>query len=75
MPPSSVTRPPRKRWRVWWLKQLHTWHWVSAAISLVGMLLFAITGITLNHAATINAAPVTKQLAGELPAPLRADLA
>lgn len=30
------------------------WHWVSAAVTLVGMLLFAITGITLNHAAAIK---------------------
>ncbi|WP_254621198.1 PepSY-associated TM helix domain-containing protein [Sphingomonas sp. CL5.1] len=67
--------PPRRRWRTWWLKQLHTWHWVSAALSLIGMLLFAITGITLNHAATISASPVVTQRAGELPAPLRASLA
>ena len=60
---------------MWWLKQLHTWHWVSAALSLIGMLLFAITGITLNHAATISASPVVTQRAGELPAPLRASLA
>ena len=39
------------------MKQLHSWHWISAAISLVGMLLFAITGITLNHAASISATP------------------
>lgn len=60
---------------MWWLKQLHTWHWVSAALSLIGMLLFAITGITLNHAATISASPVVTQHAGELPPPLRASLA
>ena len=29
--------------RTIYLKQLHLWHWVSAAVSLVGMLLFAIT--------------------------------
>ncbi|MDE8651497.1 PepSY-associated TM helix domain-containing protein [Novosphingobium album (ex Liu et al. 2023)] len=49
-------RKPRKI-RQFWLKQLHTWHWISAAVSLIGMFLFAITGITLNHAATISAAP------------------
>ena len=26
------------------------WHWISSALSLVGMLFFAATGITLNHA-------------------------
>lgn len=48
----------RKSSKAFWLKQLHTWHWVSSAISLVGLLLFAITGFTLNHAAEIEAAPV-----------------
>jgi|SRR5690554_82639 len=28
---------------------MHTWHWISSAISLICMMLFAITGITLNH--------------------------
>lgn len=60
----------RKKWRSWWLKQLHSWHWISAALSLVGMLLFAITGITLNHAATIGAKPVVVEKAGMLPSPL-----
>ena len=50
-----------------WLKQLHTWHWVSAALSLAGMLLFAITGITLNHAASIGAAPQVTRAEGTLP--------
>ncbi|HET9509603.1 MAG TPA: PepSY-associated TM helix domain-containing protein [Sphingomonas sp.] len=66
---------PKRRWRSWYLKQLHTWHWVSAAISLVAMLLFAVTGITLNHAATISATPVTVERTGTLPAPLVAQLA
>lgn len=54
--PSPTIEPPRKKKRIsrgWWLKQLHTWHWISAAISLAGMLMFALTGITLNHAASI----------------------
>ncbi|WP_338057446.1 PepSY-associated TM helix domain-containing protein [Sphingomonas corticis] len=49
---------------------MHTWHWVSAAISLVGMMLFAITGITLNHAASIAADPKVSQKAAQLPAPM-----
>lgn len=57
---------PRKA-RAFWLKQLHTWHWMSAAISLAGMLLFAITGITLNHAASISAQPVVTDSTGRLP--------
>jgi hypothetical protein len=54
----GTVRPaaPRGR-RAFWLKHLHQWHWVSAALCLVGMLLFAATGITLNHAADIGATP------------------
>jgi hypothetical protein len=40
-----------------WKKQFHTWHWMSSAICLVGMMLFAATGITLNHAASIESEP------------------
>lgn len=71
-------RPVPKPWyrsRGWWLKQFHSWHWMSAALSLMGMLLFAATGITLNHAATIGATPVTTALAAQLPAPLLPRLA
>ena len=56
--------------RSFWLKQLHQWHWISAAMSLVGLILFAVTGITLNHAGQIPAEPVTKESAATLPAPL-----
>lgn len=63
----SPSRPPRRRWRGWWLKQLHTWHWISAAISLAAMLLFAVTGITLNHAAAIGATPRVSERSATLP--------
>lgn len=56
--------------RAFWLKQLHTWHWVSSAVSLIGLLLFTITGFTLNHAGEIGAEPTTTQVAAQLPAPL-----
>jgi hypothetical protein len=56
--------------RSFWLKQLHSWHWISAAVSLVGMILFAVTGITLNHAAAIPGTPVTVEQTATLPAPL-----
>lgn len=36
---------------------LRQWHWVSSAMCLVGMVLFAVTGITLNHAGDIEAQP------------------
>ena len=38
------------------------------------MLLFAITGITLNHAASISATPVVKETVAEMPMPLVARL-
>jgi hypothetical protein len=71
----DIPRRTRRKWRGWWLKQLHAWHWVSAAISLVTMLLFSVTGITLNHAASISATPVVVSASATLPAPLLARLA
>ncbi len=56
--------------RAWWLKTLHKWHWISASISLIGLLLFSITGITLNHAASIEAAPQVATRQASVPAPL-----
>lgn len=64
----------RNRRRAFWLKQLHQWHWISAAVCLVGMLLFTVTGITLNHAADIEAAPRTVSQESTLPPALRAVL-
>lgn len=61
--------------RSFWLKQLHQWHWISAALSLVGMLLFAITGITLNHAGQIEAEPKVVSRKATLPPDLLAVLA
>ena len=57
--------------RSFWLKQLHSWHWISAAVSLVGMILFAVTGITLNHAASI---PGTIRSRSNRPRPCRRPL-
>ncbi|TYC89681.1 PepSY-associated TM helix domain-containing protein [Novosphingobium sp. BW1] len=64
-PASAPARRPRKA-RAFWMKQLHTWHWISAALSLVGMLLFTATGFTLNHAADIPAEPVRAEMQGAL---------
>lgn len=71
--PKAAAKGNRKL-RTWYLKQLHTWHWVSAGVSLVGMMLFAITGITLNHAATIGAEPKVTQGSATLAKPLLAQL-
>ena len=69
---AAPARPPKalNARRSFWLKQLHQWHWISAALSLIGLLLFAVTGITLNHAAQIPAEPVTVEQTATLPAPL-----
>jgi hypothetical protein len=65
--------PPANR--AFWLKHLHQWHWVSSAVCLVGMLLFALTGVTLNHAGEIEGAPVTRRSSTTLPAAIVATLA
>jgi hypothetical protein len=61
--------------RSFWLKQLHQWHWISAAVSLIGMLMFAVTGFTLNHASQIEAKPVVVDRKTTLPPDLLALLA
>jgi hypothetical protein len=71
----AVRKPAKKSAKVFWLKQLHTWHWMSSAVSLIGLLLFAITGFTLNHAADIEGSPVVTTGAGQLPAPLIVQIA
>ena len=68
------TAPAPQR-RSFWLKQLHQWHWISAALSLVGLLGFAVTGFTLNHAGQIEAKPVVIDHKATLPADLIALLA
>jgi hypothetical protein len=65
----------KKSRKAFWLKQLHTWHWMSSAVSLIGLLLFAITGFTLNHAADIEGAPVVTTGEAQLPAPLVSQIA
>jgi hypothetical protein len=56
--------------KVFWLKQLHSWHWMSSAISLIGLLLFAFTGITLNHAADVEGEAVVVERSADLPTDL-----
>lgn len=54
--------------RIFWFKHLSRWHWISAAVCLLSMLLFAVTGITLNHAAQIEAAPRVTERQAQLDA-------
>ena len=58
------------RKRAQWLKTLLQWHWISSALCLVGMLLFSVTGFTLNHAGDIEARPQINLQKAELPAEL-----
>lgn len=60
--------------RALWLKQLHQWHWISSAICLMAMLLFSITGFTLNHAAQIESKPQVTRLSGTVPPALLPEL-
>ena len=60
--------------RAIWLKRLHQWHWISSALCLLGILLFAVTGITLNHAAQIESKPAVSRQKAALPAALASQL-
>ena len=51
---------------------LRQWHWVSSALCLAGMLLFAVTGITLNHARVIEARATVSSTETQLPDELQA---
>lgn len=73
-PVSSSAEPQLERQRQrrgFWLRTLHQWHWISSAVCLVGMLMFALTGITLNHAAQIESTATVENRLVELPESLR----
>lgn len=67
MSKSPLTDLPDQQKRAFWLRHLHQWHWISSALCLLAMLLFAFSGITLNHAAQIEAQPHVSQKSGQLP--------
>lgn len=60
--------------RAFWLKHLRQWHWISSALCLIGMLLFAATGFTLNHASQIEAKAKVVSQKAQLPDALRAQV-
>ena len=70
---STKERRDRHR-RALWMRTMIQWHWISSAICLVGMLLFAITGITLNHAGEIATEPIVVTASAELPPEILAGL-
>ena len=62
-----MNKPADPKRRSYWLKTLHEWHWISSALCLVGILLFSVTGITLNHSSQIESKPVVLTLKSKLP--------
>lgn len=67
-PPTTPSRESsKKKQRAFWMRQMIQWHWISSAICLVGMLLFTVTGITLNHPSEIIVEPQVTTLSAELP--------
>ena len=57
------------------IKQFYAWHWISSAICLFSMLLFAFTGITLNHAGEIPSEAKVRTVEAVLPAVLLEQIA
>jgi hypothetical protein len=58
---------------------MHEWHWISSAVALLGLLFFSITGITLNHAESLEAgkqdySTVRKPVPPAIVATLRAEI-
>lgn len=72
--PDLLARAASARRRMFWAQQMRQWHWISAAICLVAMLLFSFTGITLNHAGQIKATPHVSKREAQLPDDLLASL-
>jgi uncharacterized protein len=50
-------------------RTMHLWHWISAAVCFAALILFTVTGITLNHAAAISATPKVVSREARLPQP------
>lgn len=64
---------PRRKMQLY--RTMHSWHWISAAICFAALMLFSITGITLNHAQAIGSTPRITTADAEVPQSLRATLA
>ena len=60
--------------RLFWMTQARVWHWITGAATLVGMLLFAFTGITLNHAGQIEGKPAVVERQALMPPEILAQL-
>ena len=69
-----MSTTPSSARRAYWLKTMHQWHWISSAICLLGILLFSVTGITLNHAEQIDTEAKVTNRTTTLPLPLQTEL-
>jgi len=72
---SENTSKKKRAFKTRFAKQFYLWHWVSGALCLSSMLLFAVTGITLNHAKDISAEPEVTEVEMMLPDHLLAEVA
>ncbi len=48
-------------------RTMHLWHWISAAVCFAALILFTVTGITLNHASAFSASPRVESRQATLP--------
>lgn len=53
---------------------MRQWHWISSALCLVALVLFSVTGITLNHAGALAGDPAVTTREAALPPPVRRTL-
>lgn len=72
---ASITPRSKPSGRAFWLRQLYQWHWISSAVSLIGLILFAATGVTLNHAGAIPSEPKVTAKSAAMPPRIAARLA
>ena len=63
------------RRRMQMYRTMHLWHWISAAVCFAALILFTVTGITLNHASAIGSTPEVQTGAARAPAPVLAAVA
>ncbi len=56
-------------------RTMHLWHWISAAVCFAALILFTVTGITLNHASAIGNRPEVASGAAQAPASVMAAVA
>jgi hypothetical protein len=56
-------------------RTMHLWHWISAAVCFAALILFTITGITLNHASAISTTAVVNSGTANAPPAVRAAVA